>query len=121
MIRFAMSCASSLAVDVVAAFEPLADDNAVSGLSSRIEPMRRTISGHEIVGMSAWLWRRMSDNQIRARIRTNIWYTEQMCVEVVHIYEPYYSEYERDYLPDVECGKEQKEQQGEAREPDSIR
>ena len=53
-MRFAMSCASSLAVEVVAAFGPFVEESAVNGLSSRIEPIRRTISGHEMVCMSAW-------------------------------------------------------------------
>lgn len=48
-----MSCASSLAVDVVAALGPLVEERAVKGLSSRIEPMRRTTSGQEIVWISA--------------------------------------------------------------------
>ena len=56
-MRFAMSCASSFAVDVVAAFGPLVEDSAVSGLSWRMDPIRRTISGHEMVWMSAWqIW-----------------------------------------------------------------
>lgn len=48
-MRFAMSCASSLAVVVSFVPRTVFEDRAVMGFSSRIEPMRRTTSGHEIV------------------------------------------------------------------------
>lgn len=53
MIRLAISCASSFAVAVVLSDAEL-DESAVRGLSSRIAPIRRTISGQAMVWMSAW-------------------------------------------------------------------
>ncbi len=53
MIRFAMSCASSLAPSLARGRED-DEESSVSGLELRIAPMRLTTSGQEMVWMSSW-------------------------------------------------------------------
>jgi hypothetical protein len=53
MIRFAMSCASSLAPSLARGRED-DEESSVSGLELRMAPMRRTTSGQEIVWISSW-------------------------------------------------------------------
>ena len=55
MMRFAMSCASSLAVVVSLVFREFLEEMAVSGFSSRMAPMRRTTSDQGMVWMSDWI------------------------------------------------------------------
>lgn len=52
MIRFAISCASNLAPSLARGRED-EEESAVSGLESRIAPMRRTTSGQEMVWISS--------------------------------------------------------------------
>jgi len=53
MMRFAMSCASSLAPSLARGRED-EEESSVSGFELRIAPMRRTTSGQEIVWISSW-------------------------------------------------------------------
>jgi hypothetical protein len=53
-MRLAMSCASSFAVVVSLVPWLLSEERAVMGFFSRIEAMRRTTSGQEMVCISAY-------------------------------------------------------------------
>jgi hypothetical protein len=98
-----------LAVDVVAAFGPFVEESAVRGLSSRIEPIRRTISGHDMVWISACNIRWLESKVKPKNEGTNIRYTQKVGIKVIHVYQSYYAEDEGNYLPDVKRGEEQEE------------
>lgn len=81
MILFAMSCASSFAVEVSSVLL-FFDDTAVKGFSSRIAPIRRTTSDQEIVWISAY--ETINIQLTWSSTDTYIRDLEQMGVEIIY-------------------------------------
>jgi hypothetical protein len=79
-----------------------------------MEPILRTISGHEIVWISAW-----NPVQLRRFAKESSIYIgnlQQVREEVVHVDKPKDAQDKRGNLPRIKCDKEDEEQEGESRE-----